>query len=35
MRVKPWLLLLLTIGTFAGLNAATRMVMCEEYYWSG
>jgi hypothetical protein len=32
MRVKTWLLLLLACGTFAGLNAATRVVMCEDFY---
>lgn len=32
MKNKAWLLLLLTAGTFAGLNAATRVVMCEEFY---
>jgi len=35
MRVKGWLLLLMLVSAFAGLHAATRMVMCEEYYWSG
>lgn len=32
MRVPKWLLLLLACGTFAGLSAATRVVMCEEFY---
>ncbi len=32
MKVKKWVLMLMLLGTFAGLNAATRVVMCEEFY---